>query len=185
MLFSQHTSHPICRYLSEVTYPSRFFLLREVTWFVVLLQVLNFFPLQVLFILVNLQMLVGIPPWLRCRQASNWILICNVLFFYLLPYAVHTRMVLTRVVLTHGIAEVMGLCSVPSMWVDRTDQLDKGSDGFQIDVLFYLSLNFHTHTHTHTHRVLQVMGLLWEIQNFPSGSDLVLFFYTSFIAHAL
>ena len=54
-------------------------------------------------------------------------------------------------VLTHGIAEVMGLCSVPSMRVDRTDQLDKGSDGFQIDVLFYLSQFSHTHTHTHTH----------------------------------
>ena len=55
-----------------------------------------------LFIPVGPQALVGIPPWLRCGQASNWILICDVLFFYLLSYAVHTRMVLT-----HGIAEVM------------------------------------------------------------------------------
>ena len=86
---------------------------------------------------MNPQVLVGISPWLRCTQVSNWILICDVLFLPLkFSHVVHTYTVLTQVAL-----EVMGLklCSVPSMRVDRTDQLDKGSDGFQIDVLFYLS----------------------------------------------
>ena len=78
--------------------------------------------------------------------------------------------------------------------MDRTDQLDKGSDGFQIDVLFYLCLNFHTHTHSIAGDGPSVRDSDFPLQKVtgittrffpPPESDLVLSFFVSFIAHAL